>query len=232
MKTAVVQDVMSRPVVTVAPETGYKAIVDLMAEYSFSGVPVVDSTGGVLGIVSETDLLRKVELGGGSPARHFGGRRRHLVRAKATATLAADLMTSPALVAEPDTAIVEAARLMETARVRRLPVVSRTGELTGIVTRGDLLRLYLRPDVDLRNDVVEDVLRRVLTLHPEDLTVSVADGVVTLSGLVRRHSAALLAAQLTGAVPGVVDVVDRLDYAEDDLTQDGLTPRRDELQQA
>lgn len=217
MKTAVVRDVMSRPVITVSPETGYKAIVDLLAGYGISGVPVVEPTGGVLGVVSETDLLRKVQLGTCVPAPFFEGRRRRVARVKAAGALAAELMTWPAMVIGPDASVVEAARLMETGHIKRLPVVGGAGDLMGIVARSDLLRLFLRPDVELRHEIVEDVLRRALRLRSDDLSVSVTAGVVTLTGRVDLRSNAQLAARLTHTVPGVVEVIDRVGFAFDDL---------------
>lgn len=217
MKIALVRDVMSRPVVTVSPETGYKAVVDLLAEYGISGIPVVDSTGGVLGVVSETDLLRRVELATCVPSRVFEGRRRRAVRAKASGCLAADLMTCPAVVVDADAPVVDAARLMESEHVKRLPVISRTGDLVGIVARSDLLRLFLRPDAELRHEIVDGVLRRTMRLRADDLAASVVDGVVTLTGRVDLRSSAQLATRLTYTVPGVVEVIDRIHFAFDDL---------------
>jgi CBS domain-containing protein len=106
---------------------------------------------------------------------------------------------------------------METERVKRLPVIGDEGRLAGIVTRRDLLRLYLRPDPAIAADVMAEVFGKALGTVPPEVRVTVVDGVVTLSGSVDRHSVALLAVQLTRAVTGVVDVVDELTYEQDDV---------------
>jgi osmotically-inducible protein OsmY len=105
---------------------------------------------------------------------------------------------------------------MDDEQVKRLPVTDELGRLVGIVSRGDLLRVYLRPDTAVESDVVEEVLRRTLWVEVGAVKVRVHDGVVTLSGRTDRRSTAQLAVKLTQAVPGVVDVVDRLGFDFDD----------------
>ncbi|EWM64057.1 LOW QUALITY PROTEIN: CBS domain-containing protein, partial [Micromonospora sp. M42] len=158
--------------------------------------PVVDETRRVLGVVSEADLMYKVELLGQPRERRIlPDRHRREAQAKAGATLAADLMTAPPVTITPDATIVEAARLMDTRGVKRLPVVDDLGRLVGIVTRGDLLKVHLRPDAGIRRDVVEEVLWRSLGVRDGVVDVTVQRGVVTLTGQVERRSTA----QLRGA---------------------------------
>ena len=97
-----------------------------------------------------------------------------------------------------------------------LPVVDAAGRLVGIVTRRDLLRIFLRPDEDIRAEVVHDVLGRTLWLAPSAVRVTVADGVVTLEGRLERRSKIPFAVGLTRQVDGVVAVVDRLGWRIDD----------------
>lgn len=211
-----VRDVMTRDVVTVRTGTPYRRIVDLMAEHHVSALPVLDEAGMVVGVVSEADLLYKIELqNGGGRERRFPWRRR-TGEVKAEGTVAADLMSAPALTIGPDASIVTAAKLMDTERVKRLPVITDSGRLEGIVSRRDLLRVFLRSDRELCETVETDVVRRVLWATPEQVQVTVESGVVTLAGTVERRSLIPIAERLTREVDGVVDVVCGLGYEMDD----------------
>lgn len=223
MRTWQVQDVMTRNVASVREGTAYREIVDVLADRHVTAAPVVDETRRVLGVVSEADLMYKVEfLGRPRERRILPDRHRREARAKAGATLAADLMTVPPVTITPDATIVEAARLMDARGVKRLPVVDDLGRLVGIVTRGDLLKVHLRPDAGIRRDVVEEVLWRSLGVRDGVVDVTVDRGVVTLTGQVERRSTVQLAVRLTRQVSGVVEVVDALGYAIDDAPMAGL----------
>lgn len=216
MDTRRVRDVMTDPVVVARPECGYKEIVEVMARFGVSALPVIDDDCRVLGVVSEADLLHKVELAGDEPHARLFERRRRAARKKAAGDTAQDLMTSPAITIGPDAPAREAARLMEKEQVKRLPVVNAEGRVVGIVARRDLLRVYAQPDSEIQRRVVNQVLRRTLLLEPSDITVSVADGIVTLHGATDRRSTAQIAVRLTHAVDGVVDVFDELTWDYDD----------------
>ena len=223
MRTWQVQDVMTRDVASVREGTAYREIVDVLTERHVTAAPVVDEARRVLGVVSEADLMYKVEfLGQPRERRILPDRHRREARAKAGATLAADLMTAPPVTITPDATIVEAARLMDARGVKRLPVVNDLGRLVGIVTRGDLLKVHLRPDAGIRRDVVEEVLWRSLGVRDGVVDVTVDRGVVTLTGQVERRSTAQLAVRLARQVSGVVEVVDALGYAIDDAPMSAL----------
>ncbi|MET7470771.1 CBS domain-containing protein [Micromonospora sp. NPDC005686] len=223
MRTWQVQDVMTRNVASVREGTEYREIVDVLTDRHVTATPVVDESGRVLGVVSEADLMYKVEfLGQPRERRILPDRHRREARAKADATLAADLMTAPPVTITPDATLVEAARLMDARGVKRLPVVNDLGRLVGIVTRGDLLKVHLRPDAGIRRDVVEEVLWRSLGVRDGVVDVTVERGVVTLTGQVERRSTAQLAVRLARQVSGVVEVVDALGYAVDDAPMAGL----------
>jgi len=225
MKTWKVSDVMTKDVAAVGEETSYRQVVDLMTTRRVSAVPVVDKHGGVVGVISEADLLYKIELIGEPHQRRiFESRRRHNARVKADAGDAGDLMTAPAVTTSASTTLVEAAKTMHRQHIKRLPVTDNLGRLVGIVSRGDLLKIHLRPDDDLRRDILDGVFKRVLGVDETTVTVTVADGVVTLSGRLDRHSSAQISAHLTAQVSGVVRVVDGLTFEFDDLNPAYLKP--------
>jgi CBS domain-containing protein len=105
---------------------------------------------------------------------------------------------------------------MDDERVKRLPVVDEQGHLVGIISRRDLLRVYLRDDAAIRDDIREQVLRQTLWIDPDTITVEVDRGVVTLGGTADRRSTVGIAVRLCEAVDGVVDVVDNIGYEYDD----------------
>jgi CBS domain-containing protein len=219
MTTLLVRDVMSRTVITVSPELGFKQIADLLVEVGVSAVPVVGADRVVLGVVSEADLLHKVEFNGADVhAGLFERRRARQAKEKAIGETAAQLMTSPAVTVLATATLTAAAQLMERHEVKRLPVLDDDGNLTGIVSRRDLLRRYLRTDEEIRTEVVDGVLSGVLWLDPIEVDVTVTDGHVVLGGKVDRRSTAQIAARLVRALDGVVGVTDSLEWAFDDTT--------------
>ncbi|SCG36015.1 CBS domain-containing protein [Micromonospora humi] len=225
MRTWQVADVMTRDVATVGEETPYRDVVDVLVRERVSGVPVVDSFRRVLGVISEADLLHKVERSGRPEERRvFEGRRRRAAREKAGALVARDLMTAPAVTTHERAALAATARLMDREAVKRLPVLDDLGRLAGIVTRGDLLRVHLRTDAEIREDVVQEVLRRVLSVRDGLVTVQVSGGEVTMDGRLDRRSAVELAGRLAGQVAGVVAVHNAISYDVDDTTLMELDP--------
>jgi len=223
MKKWTVQDVMTDEVVTVQFRTSYHDIVSLMAARGVSAVPVVDDFDRVVGVVSEADLLLKIEYGSEHAPRLFAWGNRKKEKVKAHGATAAELMSSPAVTALPATSLTSAAQLLDREHVKRLPVVNELGRLVGIVSRSDLLSVYLRPDHAIRQDIAEDVLKRVLQLDATEAQVEVVEGIATLIGGVDRKSTAQIAIHLTRSVPGVIDVVDQLSFAYDDTVVSATT---------
>jgi CBS-domain-containing membrane protein len=142
---------------------------------------------------------------------------------KATATTAEDLMTSPAITVGLDAGIVTAARLMTDHRVKRLPVVDDDDRLVGIVSRHDLVGVFVRADNEIAAEIREDVLLRALCVAPSDIEVDVHDGVVTLRGQLERRSMVTITVTLCRHVDGVVDVTGDLTFALDDSKVDDAT---------
>ncbi|HLU74395.1 MAG TPA: CBS domain-containing protein [Nonomuraea sp.] len=216
-----VADVMTTDVVSVTAPTPFKDIAEALITGGISAVPVVDDDRHVIGMVSEADLLRKEEFreqfygeGYRPPLR---ARLRHPKgRQKAEGETAAELMTSPAITVSPEASAVEAARLMEAHAVKRLAVVDRDGRLAGVVSRRDLVKLFLRSDEEIAAEVRDDILDRALWVETSGVRVDVHQGVVTLSGSMQRRSEAAIAARMTARVNGVIDVVDKLTWDLDD----------------
>ena len=212
-----VSDVMTRTVVSVNGFTPFKDIVRRMQDYRVSAVPVVDEDDIVLGIVSEGDLILKEDADlEGEPRFLDGGRRRH-ARSKAAGRIASELMTAPAITIGPDATLGEAARLMHRHAVKRLPVVDPNGgSILGIVSRTDLLKVFLRADAEIAQEIREDVIHRTLWIDPHTIRVVVHEGVVTMEGQLARRSLLPIVERLVLSTEGVVAFESRLSYPPDD----------------
>ncbi|MFD8288470.1 CBS domain-containing protein [Streptomyces lavendulae] len=208
MKHLKVADLMSDGVVSVAPGTAFKDVANLLAQYDISGVPVLDGEDRVVGVVSQTDLL----------ARAAPGPRSSEQGATATtgAPTAGDVMSAPAVTVHAEETVADAARLMTRRGVERLPVVDEEDRLVGIVTRRDLLRMFLRPDSEIRRRVTDEVLTGVLGVPDGDVDVHVVDGIVTLEGRVGRRSQLPALLGLVERLDGVVAVASRVTARTDD----------------
>jgi CBS domain-containing protein len=143
-----VGDVMTRAVVAVGREAQFKDIVERMDGGRISALPVLEGDGRVVGVVSEADLLPKEEFRDSDPDP-FVQRQRLDDLAKAGGVCAAELMSAPAVSVHADATLPEAARIMALRHVKRLPVVNAVGVLEGVVSRGDLLKVFLRSENDL-----------------------------------------------------------------------------------
>ncbi|MFB6562798.1 CBS domain-containing protein [Streptomyces sp. NPDC056400] len=195
-----VSDVMSHTAVAIGREASYKEIVEVMHQWKVSALPVLEGEGRVVGVVSEADLLPKEEFRRDDPRLP-----EQLDEAsKAGAVLAEELMSSPAVTIHPDATLAEAARIMARKAVKRLPVVNDVGMLEGVVSRSDLLKVFLRPDEEIAEEIRQLVLGELPL--PAHVDFSVLEGVVTLHGPVRDRALVPLLARAIRAVEGVVDV--------------------------
>lgn len=204
---------MTRDAITVAPDADFKQIERLLAQHHVGALPVVDAEGRPLGVVSETDLVLKTEAALAAPAG-IGPRARRQ-RSKAAATTAQVLMTAPPISVEPGERLAAAARLMRQHAVNQLLVVGE-GRLLGVVSRGDLLKSFLRADEDIRDDVLQGVIHGIMWLNPVEFEVSVIDGVVGISGVIERRSHVEILIDLIRGVEGVVAVRPAVSYRLDD----------------
>ncbi|WP_327733531.1 CBS domain-containing protein [Streptomyces nojiriensis] len=205
-----VNDVMTKTVVTVTAAAEFKEIATAMEHWKVTAVPVIEGEGHVVGVVSEADLLTKEEFHEHGPSL-IEQMRRLGDTAKAGSVRAEQLMTTPAVTIRPDATLPQAARLMADRHIKRLPVVDADGTLLGIVSRADLLKVFLRSDDDLAAEVRREVVERLFPLSHRDITVSVTHGIVTLTGRTRDPHLIPVATRLARAVEGVVGVHCRLE---------------------
>ncbi|MBV2357647.1 CBS domain-containing protein [Streptomyces sp. J2-1] len=212
----IVSDVMTRTVAAVGRRAPFKEIVQLMQDWRISALPVIEGEGRVVGVVSEADLLPKEELRD-DPDACCLELRPPVDVAKAAALTAGDLMSSPAVTVRAAATLAEAARIMAREGVKRLPVVDEGGLLAGVVSRADVLKVFLRDDEDIAEEVRLEIASYLFPPPPSTVRVEVHDGVVTLTGRVRDTSLVPVAARLVRSVEGVVDVA--FDLAHDSRTQ-------------
>jgi CBS domain-containing protein len=227
-----VADLMSTEVVTVAPETTLKEVADVLVEHGIAGVPVCDAEGKVVGVVSESDILwrevRSLSEGGGLIDCLLDAGYGDDKRTKAKT--AGEAMSAPAITIEPDVPVARAARLMLEHMINRVPVVS-DGRLVGVLTRGDLVRVFRRPDEQIEREIREDVLRETLCVDPESLWIAVNDGDVVIGGEVENRSTAVSIEKHVLRVPGVTGLDSELRWQIDDRAHrtavgaDHLPPR-------
>jgi CBS-domain-containing membrane protein len=220
-----VKDVMTRTVVAAGETASFKEMARVMRARAVSALPVVDRAGVLVGIVSEADLLLKEEFASDKRGALFQTGRRRLDRSKAAGLVAAQLMTTPVVTASPDMSLPVVARLMHERRIKRLPVVDRDGRVVGIVSRCDVLRIFLRPDEEIRCDVLDRWKEALPWFDPTRIEATVRDGVLRLQGTVEQLSTAQVLVALASSVEGVVGVDDRLQSEVDDLhTPRGMYP--------
>jgi CBS domain-containing protein len=208
-----VSDVMTTSVVTVDRITPYKEIASLLVEHQISGVPVLALGRQVVGVVSEGDLIAALDR---RPRRRSDrGRwlRQNARRGQAHTDLTAgEMMTSPAVTIHPDASVAAAARLMNAHNVRRLAVVDDGGKLVGLVSRRDLISVFLVPDAQL----AQQASRLLVEILPADagaIKVTVRNGVVVLAGQAgsaEERDLIPIAERLVWDIDGVVDVVSKV----------------------
>jgi CBS domain-containing protein len=199
-------DLMTRGVVSANPTMTLREAAALLVEKRISGLPVVNDKNEVVGVISEADILVKA---GGTVSRNrllgwllepdFGG------RDKIHAETVGEAMSAPALTISSHRPVHEAARLMVTEGVNRLPVLE-DGQLVGIVTRADVVRAFTRTDAEIAEEIRGDILRRTFWLEPGRVSLTVADGNVSIEGEVETEADCEVLPALVSRVPGVVSV--------------------------
>src|SRR5689334_10031569 len=202
--------IMTRPVITVTPDATILEAANIMLRWHVSGLPVVDNTGKLVGIVSEGDFIRRSEIG---TQRKRGRWLRFILGPGRSASdfvqehgrKISDVMTKSPLTITEDAALAEIVELMERNNVKRLPVV-RDGKVVGIVSRANLLQAVASlarevPDPTADDDHIRDRIITAMEKNdwcPFGLGVIVKDGIVHLSGVIteeRAREAAIVAAE-------------------------------------
>ncbi|MGX1760300.1 CBS domain-containing protein [Streptomyces lydicus] len=210
MEHRTIGELMTRQVVSVQLDTPFKDIAHILADHAVSAVPVLDGLGRPAGIVSEADLLRKAadrsDLSGRTPLPHLEA----WEQARAEGRTAGELMSAPAVCAHPEWTVVEAARLMEVQNVKRLPVVDEAETLLGIVSRSDLLRVFLRRDEAIQEEISREIVGRTVRLGAAGVTADVVQGQVALHGSVEEPLLIPLLVRMCAGVDGVVSVSEDL----------------------
>ncbi|MFC5241849.1 CBS domain-containing protein [Streptomyces atrovirens] len=198
---------MTRTVVALGGGAAFKDIVRTMKQWRVRALPVLDGEGRVIGVVSEADLLRKEEFRDDDLSSSLSDAlRHHSDRDKAAAVTAAELMTTPALTVHVGDTLARVARDMARHKVERLPVVDDAGALKGIVSRSGLLKVFLRDDEDIAEEIRREVIGGRFPVSPESVRVQARDGVVALTGYVPDTTPVPLAVRPARSMEGVVDV--------------------------
>ena len=197
--SGLVCDVMTRDVLVARPQTTFRELIRLIEDHHVHALPVVDERRRVLGIVDESDLLVKEELTEGhvrTPLPHRG-------RARLAATTAEEIMTVPVVTIDSSQTLGQAARVLHQRHIGQLPVVEDDGRLIGIVTRSDVLAVFLRPDEDLLV-AVQEAIATVDDSPSCKVSATVEDGVVVLQGSAQLLSQVMAVGALVRRVPGIV----------------------------
>lgn len=198
-----VLDLMTTEVFKVLPTTPIKEAAQLMFRHRVSGLPVVDDSSRLVGIITEADFLRlEVARGGAEEPRPI--------------ETVDEVMSSGVVTIGPEDEVAEAAKIMVVQDVKRLPVVDDDERLLGIISRLDIVAVFTRPDEIIEDEIREDLLRRVLFVDPDAIEVSVRGGVVTFRGEIGTRNEARLLEELARRLDGVMRVDNQLGWRLDD----------------
>lgn len=210
-----VKDVMSCAVVSARADALFKEIVAAMARNHISIVPVLGDDRRLIGVVSASDLLARTSGDRGEIPRGHRLVTVHERHRKSHATTAAELMTAPAITVAQDATIADAAHQCAKSHVRCMPVLDKSGDLVGIVSRTDLLKPYLREDNEIGRELVDEVIPSQCNGRAK-LHVTVGEGMVTLTGMLSNRSDLDPLIRAVQQTPGVVAVQQQLTFGSDD----------------
>ncbi|MEN8233366.1 MAG: CBS domain-containing protein [Actinomycetota bacterium] len=197
-----VVDLMTTDVITVSKDTGIRDAARLMFRNRVSGLPVTGTDGTLIGIITEADFLR-LEVQRQEGQSDLG-------------ETVGEVMSGGVVTTNPDTEIYDAAKMMTFQDIKRLPVVDDDARLLGIISRADIVSVFTRPDDVIEDEIREDLIRRVLFIDPDQLDVSVTNGIVTFIGELGTANEARLLSELASRLDGVLHVESRLTWRYDD----------------
>lgn len=218
----IVADIMTHPALAIDPQTPLVQAIRLMTQHKISGLPVVERDGEIVGILTEGDLLRRVEIGtaGEPPAWLAGVLMPGREAQKYTQThgrRVSDVMTRDVITVPADMDLSEAVGLMQRSRVKRLPVL-QDGQLLGIVSRADLVRRLgealseasVSADDTTLLRAVQAAMAKEVWAPSAMITIGVVDGIVQLAGSLFDRRAREALGVLAANVPGVKAVENRI----------------------
>lgn len=236
--------IMTRPVITITPETSILEAANTMLQRHISGLPVVDAAGKLVGIVTEGDFVRRGEIG---TQRRRGRFLQFILGPGQAATdfvhehgrKVVEIMTPEPVTITEDTALEEIVELMESKHVKRLPVM-RDDRIVGMVSRANLLQAVASlareiPDPTADDDHIRNRIINALAKNdwcPQGLSVIVRDGIVHLSGIItdeRSRQAAIVCAE---NIAGVQKVRDHLCWVDPMSGLYLISPEDDDLAKA
>jgi CBS domain-containing protein len=221
-----VYKLMTPDVVSVRPDAPLRDVARLLAERGISGVPVLDESDRVLGVISEGDIMA-MEAPPAPPRSRLLALLFHQETASAVSSTllgrtAAEAMSAPPITVEPDCPVTQAAALMAEREVNRLPVVDNRKRLVGILSRADVVRAHARSDEEIEKEIAADIVLHGIFVPPGTVDVSVTNGAVTLVGEVESKGKADLLALFVRRVPGVVSVESHVTWRQDKHAPSGI----------
>jgi CBS domain-containing protein len=217
------RDVMVSPVIVVGENETVRDVARLLIAERISAVPVVDSAGKLVGIVTEADLMRRVESGTERPYYWWlplltGDQTIAADYVKSRAGKVKDVMTRDVKTAAPDTPLHEIADLFEESHIKRVPIVGKDGDLVGIVSRANIMQAVASarpklaislPDATIREKLLNE-LKRQRWAHVHKLNVTVTNGAVNLCGFVESETERQAVQVAAQSIPGVIAINDHL----------------------
>jgi CBS domain-containing protein len=231
------QDIMTVDIVTARPEMTVHDIATLMTRKHISGLPIVSKDGDVLGIISESDLIHRTELGTSDAPRtlslFIGDTSAAQDFAKAHGKTAHDVMSRPVVSVHCDSDLNEVAEILDRRRVKRVPVL-KDGKLVGIIARSDLIRalagvetkpVAIKLGSGVIHQAITDALQAEAWLDTSYVNCAVKDGKVQVSGYVRTADDRNALNVLLKEIPGVESVDDRLQVGVPSINWDGTVVR-------
>lgn len=217
-------ELMTVDVITVGPDASLKEAARRMIQAGVSGLPVTNDDGTLVGVISEADFVKIEADRRGTkrarPLRWFTSN----ARMPESRRSVGDAMTKDVITLGPGYDHVEAARVMTDAGIKRIPITGSNNEVLGLVSRSDILRAFTRSDREIIDEIVDDVMRKVLWIEPGRVEVVCEDGEVLLTGHLETRSHAKLLVKLTRHLDGVVSVQDQLTWEIDNTKLEMVSP--------
>jgi CBS domain-containing protein len=217
------RNLMTRDVITIGADVSLKEAARRTIEAGISGLPVTAADGSLVGMVTEADFVT-------TEADRRRKKRAGLLRLvyrdveiPSQERRVADVMTTDLIVLGPEADHAEAARLMQTEGIKRIPVVE-DGKLVGLVSRSDVLRIFARSDQEIIEEIREHVIGDILWIDPERVDIKSVEGNVVLRGRLETRSDTELLARLTARVDGVASVANHLEFEVDNTKLEMISP--------